>query len=166
MNIFEILTIISIASLIIIIPSIITLYKRLLKMKELVLTALKISNQTALDKVKKIRKRYIVFAIITDKCDKQQINKRVLEQTIRNKFREIFGETILIKADPQVIYYDPGTCRGVLRIAHIYKKQTIAILGVIRSINNTKVLIIPLKTTGTIKRARKILYSLRRELQI
>jgi len=90
----------------------------------------------------------------------------VLEKYIRERFRVLFGETNLVKADPQLIYYDPGIKRGVIRVAHTYKDQLIALLGSIREINGVKTLIIPLKSTGTIKRARKILYRLRRELQV
>ncbi len=112
-------------------------------------------------RVKRIRKRYIVFAILSDR----RFDKRILEKTIRDYWAKYLGSIMLIRADPQVIYYEPSINRGVLRIAHKYKYHAIALLGFIREINGSKCLVIPLKTTGTLKKARQILYSLRKDLQ-
>jgi ribonuclease P/MRP protein subunit POP5 len=112
-------------------------------------------------RVKRIRKRYIVFAILSEK----RFDKKVLEKTIRDYWAKYLGSIMLTKADPQIIYYEPSINRGVLRVAHKYKYHAIALLGFIREINGSKCLVIPLKTTGTLKKARQILYSLRRDLQ-
>jgi ribonuclease P/MRP protein subunit POP5 len=111
--------------------------------------------------IKRIRKRYIVFAILSEK----RFDKKVLEKTIRDYWVKYLGSIMLTRADPQIIYYEPSINRGVLRVAHKYKYHAIALLGFIREINGSKCLVIPLKTTGTLKKARQILYSLRRDLQ-
>ncbi len=110
----------------------------------------------------RIRKRYIVFTILSNN---KKYSRREIEKSIREKLREIFGTEALVKADPQLIYYEPNINRGVIRTTHIYKEHVIATLGLVREINGTKCLIIPLKTTGTLKKAKKILYRLRKELQ-
>jgi len=111
--------------------------------------------------LRKIRKRYIIFVILSGR----NFTKKEIEDTVRETFTKYFGEQTLVKADPQLIYFEPSIQRGVIRTSHIYKDYVIASLGLIRKINDTPCLFIPLKTTGTIKRARKILYRLRRELQ-
>lgn len=106
----------------------------------------------------RIRKRYIVFYIMGNKpLDKKKINN-----AIRSAWKNYLGELSLIKADPQVIVFDQKLARGVLRVAHIYKKEAIAILGLIRNIDESEVLLIPLKTTSTLKKARKTMYEERR----
>ena len=110
---------------------------------------------------KKLRKRYVVFAILTE----QKIEKKSLEEAIRANWVRFFGEKSLIKADPQLIYYDPSVKRGVIRVAHLYKDELIALMSTIKKIGEADCLLVPLKTTGTIKKARKLLYSLRKDLQ-
>ena len=106
--------------------------------------------------IKKIRKRYIVFSIIS----KHRYKRIEVEEAIRRAFSEMFGEISAAKADPQLIYFDPSIQRGVIRVSHIYKDHVIALLGFIREINGRSCLLIPIKTTGTIRKARKILYTL------
>ncbi|MCD6301397.1 MAG: Rpp14/Pop5 family protein, partial [Staphylothermus sp.] len=110
---------------------------------------------------KKLRKRYLVFAILSE----QKIDKKSIEETIRTHWIRFFGEKSLIKADPQLVYYEPSIKRGVIRVAHLYKDELIALMSTIKKIGNANCLLIPIKTAGTIKKARKLLYSLRRDLQ-
>ncbi len=123
----------------------------------------KVLKQKAEEKTekKKLRKRYIVFAILTE----QKIDKKSLEEAIRTHWVRFFGEKSLIKADPQLIYYDPSVKRGVIRVSHLYKDELIALMSTIKKIGEADCLLVPLKTTGTIKKARKLLYSLRKDLQ-
>lgn len=120
-------------------------------------------KKETINKPRKLRKRYIVFAVLSSKGF--SINKKTLEKAIRECWEKLLGELSLVKADPQLIYFDPSVQRGVLRVAHIYKDEALAVLGIIKKINEHECLLIPLKTAGTIKKARKIMYSLRRDLQ-
>ncbi|ABN69955.1 ribonuclease P protein subunit Rpp14 [Staphylothermus marinus F1] len=122
-----------------------------------------IKSKEAMSKPSKIRKRYIVFAILSS--SDFNIDKTTIEKSIRLYWEKFFGRISLVKADPQLIYFDPSIKRGVLRVAHIYKDEALAVLGIIKKINNYNCLLIPLKTTGTLKKARKIMYSLRKDLQ-
>ena len=129
--------------------------KRLEKQITFIKKYLEISEKTV---PSRIRKRYIVFYVMGNgSLDKKKINNAV-----RSTWKNYLGEFSLIKADPQVIVFDQKLARGILRVAHVYKKEAIAILGLIRNIDETEVLLIPLKTTGTLKKARKTMYEERR----
>jgi ribonuclease P/MRP protein subunit POP5 len=103
----------------------------------------------------KIRKRYIVFQVIS----KKSFDQRTVEDALRRAFRSLYGFKGLLQADPRLVYYDEKLNRGVIRIPHTYKYQTLAVLHTIREIDKDKVIILPVKTTGTIKKAREIVFS-------
>lgn len=113
--------------------------------------------EEALTKVKKIRRRYIVFSIISE----HDFDKRELEKAIRKKLALLYGIISLAKADPQLVFYDPRLKRGVIRTSHVMKDYVLAALSIIRNINGKQLLIIPIKTTGTIKKAKKIMYTIK-----
>ncbi len=163
MNIYEAISMISLGLSLALIPLIILVWKRINRVHRLLGVALKLKEPQALEKIGRIRKRYIVFSVVSEG---KPLTRKAIEEGIRRAFKELYGETILVRADPQIVYYEPSVKRGVIRVAHLYKDQMIALLGSIKNIDDTKVLIIPVKTTGTIKKARKILYMMRRELQI
>lgn len=105
---------------------------------------------------RRVRKRYVVFSIVSS----EELDKHLVERAIRGQYRKYFGELHLVKADPQLIYFDQKLQRGVVRVTHAYVESLIAVLSLIREVNSHKCLFIPLKTTGTIKRARRALYAL------
>ena len=105
----------------------------------------------------KIRRRYIVFTVISE----HNISKRELEKAIREVVKELYGIIGLTKSDPQIIFYDPSVKRGVLRTGHLTSNILIASLSSVDNINGKEVLIIPIKTSGTLKRAKKYLYMIR-----
>jgi len=113
--------------------------------------------EEALTKVKKIRRRYIVFSIISE----HDFDKRELEKAIRKKLALLYGIISLAKADPQLVFYDPRLKKGVIRTSHVMKDYVLAALSIIRNINEKQLLIIPIKTTGTIKKAKKIMYTIK-----
>jgi len=116
-------------------------------------------TKLALEKTRrKLRKRYVVFAVLSEK----KHSKNNVEKAIRSTFREYFGELLLIKCDPQLIYFDLERQRGVIRCTHLCKMQVLATLALIREIEHEKCLIVPIRVTGTIKKARKILYTSRK----
>jgi len=124
-----------------------------------IIKTLKLSTAPTPEPVKRLRKRYIVFAVLSEK----KYSKKEVERSVRDLMRDFFGEELLVKADPQLIYFDPALQRGVIRVAHIYKDHVIAAFALIQEIDGAKCLVIPIKTTGTIKKAKRILYSLRQE---
>ena len=145
--------IISIASLLIVLLMY-SLIKRIRLQLDLII---KKDVEEALTKVKKIRRRYIVFSIVSE----HDFDKRELEKAIRKKLALLYGIISLAKADPQLVFYDPRLKRGVIRTSHVMKDYVLAALSITRTINGKQLLIIPIKTTGTIKKAKKIMYTIK-----
>jgi len=121
----------------------------------------KLLSMKRMKKPGRIRKRYIVFAIISER----DLEKKEVEKTIRDTWRKVFGELSLARADPQLIYFEPSIQRGIIRVRHTYKKECLALLGLIHEINNIKCILAPITTSGTLKRAQRKLYMLRKDLQ-
>jgi ribonuclease P/MRP protein subunit POP5 len=103
--------------------------------------------------IKKPRKRYLVFEIASSK----QIDAGLLENAIREKYKELFGTTNLADSYLKLIYFNNVTNRGIIRIKHIYIDYLISSLALLRKIDNNDILIIPIRTSGTINRAKKLL---------
>lgn len=101
--------------------------------------------------VRKLRKRYVVFAILAEKCPERAL----LEEVVRAKLSELFGKTAGYRASPYLIFYDRATCLGVIRISHLYKARLIAALSMIKEIGGERCLVIPLRTTGTLRSAKR-----------
>ena len=113
--------------------------------------------EEALSKVKKVRRRYIVFSIISE----HDFDRKEIEKAIRRKLAILYGIVSLAKADPQLVFYDPKMKRGIIRTSHIMKDYVVAALSITRNIGDKQLLIIPIKTTGTIKKAKKIMYTIK-----
>jgi len=104
---------------------------------------------------RKLRKRYMIFEVISDK----DIDKNLLEDSIRNSFSSMFGKVHLARASLTIPYYDSKLRIGVLKFTHVYKYKVLTTLGIVRSVGNAKVLLVPIRTTGTFKKALKYLKS-------
>ncbi len=102
----------------------------------------------------KVRKRYIVFRVL---CDKKPEGYEV-ETAIINTLARLYGEPFINKAMINVVYYDKERMKGIIRTTSEYKDNIIAGIGFVRCIGGSKALVIPIKTTGTIKRARDYIY--------
>lgn len=105
------------------------------------------------ERVKKIRKRYVVFATV---CE-EKVSYEEVSNTLRNAFMKLYGEVITQKASPKVLIFDEEKQRGIARVSHLYVDFFIASLGFVKEIGNHRCILIPLKVTGTIKKARKYL---------
>ncbi len=113
-------------------------------------------EREVLEKLSKLRRRYIVFTIISS----ESISRQEFEKALREKLSSLYGVIGLVKSDPQLVYYEPSLKRGVIRTSHLMKDYVVATLSLIKNVNGKKVLVVPVKTTGTIKRAKKILYKI------
>jgi len=125
----------------------------LLKLKRLVkaYTAIIRAREETLS-VKKPRKRYVVFTAI---CE-ERVKFEELTDAVSSRFKELFSENTYYKASPQLVLFDESTQRGVYRVTHIYLDHFIAALGLVKRIGGKKCVIVPLRTTGTLKRAREL----------
>ncbi len=134
------------------------LYRKMIKRLEETIKILHKDVGEALTKKRRLRRRYIVFTIISS----NKFLKQEIEEALRAKLSSLYGIIGLAKSDPQLVYYEPELKRGIIRTSHLTKDYVLAALSLIKEVNGKKLLVIPVKTTGTIKRARKILYSLRK----
>lgn len=100
---------------------------------------------------KKPRKRYIIFTVIST----SKLSIKEIEDSVRTKFAELYGKSSLFKASPRLVFFDEVTGRGVFRVTHTYVNHLVASMGLVKEISGVDCLIIPLRTTGTLKKARK-----------
>ncbi len=118
------------------------------------LTAASINHRMrkAIEKTsQKPRRRYIVFTIETT----ERIEERDLAKAIVNTAEEVLGRVGLVDSGIHLVYYDPVKRLGVVRVKHLYKYHALAILGLVRDVNGAKIRILPLGTSGTLKKALK-----------
>jgi len=99
----------------------------------------------------KPKHRYIVFEVAS--------SRRVPRDELARKIREVATKTLgltgLVDSGLQLIEYDESTRRGILRVRHTYKYHALAILGLVREVSGERVLLVPLATSGTLRKARK-----------
>lgn len=130
----------------------------LLRLKRLVnaYTALLEAREKTV-KVKKLRKRYVVFTAI---CE-ERVELNELRDAVSSRFKELFSENVYYKASPQLVLFDENTQRGVYKVTHLYLDHFIAALGLVKSIGGKKCVVVPLRTTGTLKKARELMRKLK-----
>ncbi len=97
------------------------------------------------------KKRYIVFEIFPPGLKEEDV-----KLAIDKMAREVIGLKGISEARLKLIYYDEERSRGILRVRREYKYVALAILGLIRNVKNVEVLITPLTSTGSLKRAKKV----------
>jgi len=146
---FEVFTMLLLAtSMVLLIASIILLGKTIVYYR-----GVKRLLETGLKPIGKARKRYVVFTAL---CE-ERVSQRDVENAISETMKKHYGVSIYRKASPQVILYDESTGRGVVRVLHAYTSYLIATLGLTKRAGGKNCLIVPIKTTGTLRKAREIL---------
>ncbi|QGR18900.1 Rpp14/Pop5 family protein [Stygiolobus azoricus] len=95
-------------------------------------------------------KRYIVFEMIPTTFPQAE-----LELAIRNAVKELGGKTWLEISNPKVILIYQNY--GVIASTRAGYKIVIASLPLVKSINGQEVLLVPRRTTGSLKRAKKLI---------
>jgi len=103
---------------------------------------------------KKRKKRYIVFQVATGNFSEEDVGKEIIRQ-----LRALYGEKGLAESRAKLIMYNKRLGRGILRVSYEYRYKAIIALGMIRSINGVKTLVIPLRVTGSLNRACKTLFT-------
>lgn len=102
---------------------------------------------------KRSRRRYIVFQVVSDR----RISSGELKSALTEVCRSMLGEVFVVDSGIKLVDYEPRTGRGIVRVRHAYKYKLLAMLGLVREVGGNRVLIYPLTTTGSLKRARKLL---------
>jgi len=99
------------------------------------------------------RQRYILFKIITEENFK--FSKEDLIKSIWSSIWRYFGMKEANKIGLWLVEFDLEKKYGILRCSHKTKESLITALCLITEINNTRVILSTLKTSGTIKSLKK-----------
>lgn len=99
--------------------------------------------------MKKIRQRYILFEIITEKDI--PIEKKDLISKIWNSVTAFFGTYNTFQIGLWLIRYNPTKRVGILRCDNISKDMVIATLAFTKSVGDIDVIFHTRKTSGTIR---------------
>lgn len=98
------------------------------------------------------RRRYIVFEVVPGGVSEGELREAIVSTT-----RRIAGETGLALSGLALILYNEETSRGVIRVRHTHKNLALAVLGLTRHVSGKRVLLVPLASTGSLKRAKRLL---------
>ncbi len=109
---------------------------------------------------RKRRRRYIAALILYD--GKLPVDPRVVQRSIEDAVKRLAGEVGVAEARPQVVYYDPVRGAVIIRTNHLAKSLVLASLLLIREIGGVRVRVVPLRTAGTIRSAKRYLGVLER----
>ncbi len=101
------------------------------------------------------RQRYLLFEYFLIDPDTQLKEKEII-QTIWITLTKLFGEYNAYKTGLWMTEFDPDDHWGILRCNNITDKKVVASLAFIRQIKNVSVIFHTIKTSGTIKKIKKI----------
>jgi len=99
-------------------------------------------------------KRYIVFYIISED---QKISPKNVEDAIRSAVKELLGSMWLEISNPRVIIYLNDSNEGIISTNRAGYKAVIASLPLVKAVDGKKVLIVPKRTTGSLKKAKRLI---------
>jgi len=98
------------------------------------------------------RRRYLVFEVIPG-----GVGENELRRSLEEAARRLAGEAGLALSALTLVEYSESTSRGIIRFRHEYKALALAVLGLVREVNGSRVVLVPLATTGSLRRARRLL---------
>ncbi|MFX1327070.1 MAG: Rpp14/Pop5 family protein [Promethearchaeota archaeon] len=103
--------------------------------------------------VRKERQRYIFFKIIKD--SKIILTQNSILKSIWQSIWRYFGMKEANKIGLWLIELDLDENYGIIRCSHKTKEIIISSLSLVKEINGIKVIISPIKTSGTIRSLKK-----------
>ncbi len=103
---------------------------------------------------KKEAKRYLVFEVITD-GETEGISREAIDKALRDSFIELFGSIAYSDSSLRVVEFNTSTWRGIVRFRRSYRSKVLVSLGSVKEVEGIKVSLVPLRTVGTLKKARK-----------
>jgi ribonuclease P/MRP protein subunit POP5 len=104
--------------------------------------------------LRKNKKRYIVFKVLSDHDD---INVQDMEKQIRMALQELLGKVWLDISNPRVVIYDPGRMSGIISTNRLGYKAVLASLPFVKSVEDKEILLVPVRTTGSLKKAKHLM---------
>lgn len=99
-------------------------------------------------------KRYIVFNIIIEGLP---ISSNDIEHAVRSSLKDLLGNVWLDIANPRIVFFSFDRREGIISTTRTGYKAVVASLPLIKKIGESKVLLVPTKTTGSLKKAKHII---------
>jgi ribonuclease P/MRP protein subunit POP5 len=103
------------------------------------------------------RRRYVVFEVVPISGDLGSVSREGLEEALTRAYRELNGAVGLSLARPTLVHYDRSRGLGILAVKHLWKRQAILAMSLVREVNGVRVVLNPLRTTGTRRKALEYL---------
>ena len=100
--------------------------------------------------LKKIRKRYVLYKVLTEK---EEVDKNNIQKLIAKSIYNLFGLKGLIEVSPKNILYDSSSKLGIIQCNHFSINKLFSALMIINE--NNKIVIDPIKTSGLLSRVIK-----------
>ncbi|NCN64741.1 MAG: hypothetical protein GW779_01695 [Candidatus Altiarchaeum hamiconexum] len=102
------------------------------------------------------RKRYIIFKVISElNCNKKFSKEEILRGCLYT-VHSFLGDREMSDANIYLTDWNQDFGIGILKTSHKTKDSVIVALSLLSSINRKEISVIPLNTTGTIKKAKEI----------
>jgi len=98
-------------------------------------------------------RRYIVFEVL----GVEPVGFDELKAAIEGAVRRAYGEAGEALLRLKLVEFDESRRRGIVRVRRDFKVHALAVLGLVRSLDGKRVLLAPLATTGSLRRARRIM---------
>ena len=107
--------------------------------------------------VKNERNRYILFKIIKE--ENLNFEHQVILNSIWKSIWRFFGMKEANKVGLWLIEYNEDKGLGIIRCAHHTKELIITSLSLVNEISGKRIILSPIKTSGTIKTIKKFQFS-------
>ncbi|MEN2999895.1 MAG: Rpp14/Pop5 family protein [Acidilobaceae archaeon] len=102
---------------------------------------------------KKERRRYVVFEAVTaERLTKEEVNKAFV-----GAMRELYGELGLIASRARLVEYDEERRRGAVRVRRAFRDHVLGALGYVKEVGGKRARLVPIATTGSVRRARRLI---------
>ena len=109
------------------------------------------------------RQRYILFKIVKD--DPIVLNEKILLNSIWHSVWKYFGMKGATKIGLWLVEFNTNEGYGIIRCSHITKEMVISALTMIQEISGVRIILSPIKTSGTLNKIKNILNNINKPLR-